>query len=168
MISPELNICAVDEVDNFVNHSVTHLISIRNPGSPSGCPSWFKGSFLDLFFGDVVSTLDAQNCKTLPPTSDHIREAIHFSSAAFNSTLAKTLIFCDYGASRSPALAYVILAAHAGPGHEIECFQRIISIRPDAVPNLYVIRLGDSYLSRRGALLDPCQKYVKELFQGLT
>jgi hypothetical protein len=67
MLSAKLNICAVDKVENFPNRSVTHLISIRNPGSPSARPSWYKGSFLELFFGDVISEADAEACKTLPP-----------------------------------------------------------------------------------------------------
>jgi predicted protein tyrosine phosphatase len=166
--SPNLDICAVDEVNNFSSKSLTHMISIRNPGSPSAHPSWFQGSFLELFFGDVISPADAHNCRTLPPATTHLKEAIDFTRAAFSCLSAKTLIFCDYGASRSPALGYVVLAAQGCPGTEAECFQRIIQIRPDAVPNLYVIRLGDFYLSRKGALLAPCQKYLDELFKELT
>jgi predicted protein tyrosine phosphatase len=168
MLTVKLNICPVDKLEDFTNSSVTHLISIRNPGSPSARPSWFQGSFLELFFGDVISTADAQNCKTLPPAIDHIKEAIDFTRPAFSCLSAKILIFCDYGASRSPALGYVVLAAHGGPGREAECFQRIIDICPDAVPNMYVTRLGDSYLSRKGALLAPCRKYLDDLFKGLT
>jgi predicted protein tyrosine phosphatase len=164
---PKLDICAVDKVDGFIDKSPTHLISIRNPGSPSARPVWFKGHFLELFFGDVVSEADAQVCRTMAPNVKHIGDAIHFSSAAFDSLSAKMLIFCDYGASRSPALGYVVLAALAGAGHETECFQHLVDICPNAVPNLYVVRLGDSYLSRKGALLAPCQNYVRKLFQGL-
>ena len=167
MLYPKLIICAVTEVDNFISQSVTHLISIRNPGSPSACPAWFKGNYLELFFGDVISEPDAQACKTLPPTTKHVKDALHFASSALTSQSGKLLIFCDYGASRSPALAYVVLAATVGPGREKECLQCIVNIRPDAVPNLYVVRLADSYLARKGALLAPCQNYVKKLFQNL-
>jgi len=163
---PKLDICAVDEVDNFASKSVTHLISIRNPRSPSARPSWFKGPFLELFFGDVISEADAQACRTLAPTTQHIEDAIRFTSTAFSSPLSKLLIHCDYGASRSPALGYVLLAAKVGPGHEEESLQRIVNIRADSVPNLYIVRLGDLYLARNGALLAPCRNYVNKLFQN--
>jgi predicted protein tyrosine phosphatase len=162
---PKIVVCAVDEADNFVNDSITHIVSIRNPGSPLVLPSWFNGSVLELQFGDVDSVEDARACKTLPPTRDDISKAIDFTSAAFNDASAKTLVFCDYGASRSPALAYVAAAAYLGPGREVECLQGVLSLRPIAVPNLYVVRLGDSFLMRHGALVNPCQIYFKKLFQ---
>jgi len=164
MTFPDLIICAADDVANFDSHSVTHIIAIRNPGSPFVCPDWFKGPFIKLNFGDVVSEKDAQACKTLPPTLEQIRDAVSFTATAFSSPSSKLLIFCDYGASRSPALAYVILAAYAGPGREAECLERIVSIRPEAVPNALVVRIGDAFLQRDGALLSPYQNYVKAFF----
>jgi len=161
-----LIVCAVDEVANFVKDSITHIVSIRNPGAPSARPPWFKGPFLELHFGDVDSAEDAKACNSLPPNADHIRDAIHFSRDSFRSSDAKTLVFCDYGASRSPALAYVLLAAHFGPGKEQECFETILAIRPVAIPNTYIIRLGDALLVRHGALIGPNKNYQEKLFQG--
>ena len=163
MSFPFLEICAADEVPSFASRSLTHLISIRNPGAPSSRPSWFQGEILELRFGDVFSERDARACQTVAATADDVRRAIEFASAAFRSS-SRMLVSCDYGASRSPAIAYVVLAAQAGPGLEEECFQHILAIRPVAFPNKHIVRLGDACLSRSGALLIPFQKYEKQFF----
>jgi len=116
------------------------------------------------FFGDVASEADAKTWMTTPPTAEDIRRAIEFFRAACNVPGSKLLVSCDYGASRSPALAYLFIADQFGPGREGEAFGLMLSLRPGAVPNRLVVRLGDAFLNRRGALVQP----LKELYAKLN
>lgn len=138
---------------------ITHLITVTNPGVANLPPAWFSGEHLALSFGDVVSERDARQCNTKPATSDDIRQAIVFFRAARQQEPVKLLVSCDYGASRSPSLAYVLLADQYGAGYEIEAFNALLAIRPDVVPNLLVASLGDNLLRRNGGLLAPLQDY---------
>jgi predicted protein tyrosine phosphatase len=94
-----------------------------------------------LWFGDVFSEADARQCRTKAPTIEDIRKALVFFRDAGQQIHSKILFTCDYGASRSPALAYLCLADQLGAGREEEAFTRVMNIRPDAVPNgLYPTR----------------------------
>lgn len=151
-------ICGAEEVDHFKDRQLTHLITITNPGACS-TPAWFKGEQLQFSFGDVVSEQDARQYRTKAASSDDIRQAIVFCRVARQLGAVRLLVSCDYGASRSPALAYVLQADHFGPGREAEALREIIAIRPEAVPNLLVVKLGDQLMARQGALMEPLQDY---------
>jgi len=78
------------------------------------------------------------------------------------------LVSCAYGASRSPALAYVFIADQLGAGRETEAFRMILSLRPNAVPNGLVVRIGDALLKRGGALLQPLQELYEKINAELS
>lgn len=157
-------VCGADEVDRFSTKRLTHLITIANPGLEKHPPDWFTGDHLALSFGDVVSENDARQCNTKAATSDDIRQSIVFFRAARKQHVSVSLLItCDYGASRSPALAYVLLADLYGGGYEREALNTLLTIRPVAVPNLLVAALGDQLLRRNGALLAHLKDYFSQL-----
>jgi predicted protein tyrosine phosphatase len=84
---------------------------------------------------------------------DDLRSAVGFARSAWSLSPSKILVSCDYGASRSPALAYVLVADQLGPGREPEALDVTLQIRPDAVPNRLVVKLGDMLLGREGNLV---------------
>jgi predicted protein tyrosine phosphatase len=69
----------------------------------------------------------------------------------------------DYGASRSPALAYVCLADRLGAGNECEALNRILYLRPEAVPNSLVVKIGVFLLKRDGALMTPLRRLYDDI-----
>jgi protein-tyrosine phosphatase len=75
---------------------------------------------------------------------------LDFARKAFADVEAKILFSCSYGASRSPALALAILADYLGAGSEKEALRQIVEIRHCAVPNSFVVKLGDVLLQRDG------------------
>lgn len=159
-----IQVCGADEVDRFSVKRITHLITIANPCVIKQPPEWFTGDHLALGFGDVVSEKDARQCNTKAATSDDIRQSIVFFRAARKQhEPVSLLITCDYGASRSPALAYVLLADQYGADHECEALNTLLAIRPIAVPNLLVATLGDQLLRRNGALIAPLKEYFSSL-----
>lgn len=126
-------------------------------------PTWFKGAHLQLWFGDVISQADAKRCKTRAPDVEDLRRAVEFFREACADPHSKVLITCDQGASRSPALAYVLIADQSGPGCEASAFDVMLEIRPVAVPNSLVVRLGDTFLQRKGALLTPVRDFYTKI-----
>jgi predicted protein tyrosine phosphatase len=86
-----------------------------------------------------------------PPTVDHARSIIEFARSI--QTLDGALLCqCAGGISRSPAAALLCLAAWTGPGHEDTCVERLLAIRPSAVPHAGLVEFGDQILGRGGAL----------------
>jgi predicted protein tyrosine phosphatase len=161
-------VCGADEIAGQRSHRLTHIVTVTNPGVPSSKPDWFKGDYLQLWFGDVVSEADARRCKTRAPALEDVRSGLQFARGALKSLESRILVTCGYGASRSPALAYVFLADQLGPGREDEALGIIMRIRPNAVPNRLVIQLGDELLKRNGALLRPLNSLYTKINQELS
>jgi predicted protein tyrosine phosphatase len=166
--SQRLFVCGADELDRHQLPPPTHLITVANPGAAPSRPSWFKGEHLQLFFGDVISEADAAQCRTKAPTLEDVRRALGFFRGAWRTLHSVVLVSCSYGASRSPALAYVFLADQLGVGREAEAFAVMLNIRPNAVPNDLVVRLGDRLLERPGALLAPLRELYRSINAGLA
>lgn len=141
----------------------SHLIFISNPDSKRRPPKNFQGNCLQLWFGDVFSEQDAAACRTRAAQEDDIRRAIVFYRVTRQQDYSSLLVSCDYGASRSPAVAYVLLADQYGPGREEEALQTVLAIRPGAVPNALVASFGDQLLKRQDALMLPLRQYYKHV-----
>lgn len=152
-------ICGAHERGDYQSSGISHFLCIANPGATMTLPEWFKGAHLQLWFGDVASERDAALCNTRAVSEEDVRQAMEFSRAALCEPESRILLSCDYGASRSPGLAYVLMADHLGPGSEGEAFQLMLSIRETAVPNGMVIRVADAVLERGGELLRPLRKF---------
>ena len=163
LFKKRLFICGFEERAKYQSQRISHLVSIANPGAPVCKPSWFKGAYLQLWFGDVISEADAKRCKTAAPQIQDLQRAIGFFREAWTATGSTILVSCDQGASRSPALAYVFIADQSGPGREAEAFGLTLEIRPVAVPNSLVVHLGDKLLQRNGALLAPLKDFYAKI-----
>lgn len=101
--------------------------------------------------------------------TEDVRKGVGFFRTAWRSPGSKVVISCDYGASRSPALAYVCIADQLGVGLESDALDLTLNIRPCAVPNGRAVRLGDLLLGRRGALVRPLrQLYVRSMQESGT
>lgn len=158
-----LFICGFHERADYQSRQVSHLVTISNAGAVPTKPTWFEGVHLQLSFGDVVSEADAKRCKTIAPSIEDVKRAVEFFREAGAAKHSKVLVSCDHGASRSPALAYLFIADQFGPGREGEAFNLMLGIRPVAVPNGLVVRLGDKFLRRDGALLAPLKEFYAKI-----
>jgi predicted protein tyrosine phosphatase len=164
----KLFICGSAEVPGFQSKSITHMLRVANPGSNFSRPPWLQGPYLQLSFGDVVSETDAKRCGTKAPSKEAILEGLTFFRTARKNSRSRILVSCDYGASRSPALAYVFLADQLGPAQEVEAFRIIMQISPNAVPNGLIVSLGDRELNRQGALLHPLRALHSRINEELS
>lgn len=144
------------------------VISIRGQREPSLPHAIANG--LELMFDDIEVPSDpisraqmelrwkheAENGITYtPPAREHAASIIDFAQRHTELSGA-VLCQCSAGISRSPAAALLCLVTWTAPGDEAKCVQALREIRPAAMPNRMLLRLGDELLSRDGALVDAC------------
>jgi predicted protein tyrosine phosphatase len=101
---------------------------------------------LVLGFEDV----DDDRLGVVVATETQVRTALEFSRAHAQGSL---LIHCYHGLGRSTAVALAVLADRSGPGCEESSLQELLQQRPNATPNLVVVKLADAILGRAGALI---------------
>lgn len=81
---------------------------------------------------------------------EQVEKALAFGRDHASGSL---LVHCYHGVGRSAATALAIIADRLGAGHEEEAVDYLLTIRPEATPNLIVTAHGDELLRRGGALL---------------
>lgn len=167
-IADRFVICGAIEVPNYQQQNITHLLSVANTKTSTLRPKWFTGEHLELYFGDIIYVSDATRCNMIAPSIEDVARAVDFMSRAWRVSESKILIYCDYGISRSSALAYVALTNELGVGSEEKAFKTVLKIQPSAVPNILVVQLGDEFLKRSGALLNPLYEHYKQVLKKFT
>ena len=110
----------------------------------------------------TFTTSSAEESGRQAPVEDDLRRILAF--AADLEPGAEILIHCWAGISRSTAVAYAILCQAAGPGREAECFNSILTVRPQAFPNALIVKLADRILNRKGAMQQACEEAISRYF----
>lgn len=95
--------------------------------------------------------LDYEHPRIRTATSDDIERILEFGRHHVDGSL---LVHCNAGISRSPAAALAILADQMGSGFEATALDALLSICPEVVLNLLIVRHADSLLDRKGVLLE--------------
>jgi predicted protein tyrosine phosphatase len=158
-----LAICGVDELPRFRACGFSHIVSIMDPGS--AVPEVF-GSFraherLDLRFHDIID----QQADMVIPDSDHIGQLLRFGSAMVRSkSPIKLLVHCHAGVSRSSAAAVVLLAG-AKAGVPEQALTQLLSVAPNAWPNLRMIELGDALIGCQGRLISAVRGHYANMLE---
>lgn len=83
-------------------------------------------------------------------TRAQVVAAIEFARLHCSASL---LVHCFHGVGRSAAVGVAILADRLGAGHEQVALSSLLAIRPEATPNLVIIKLADDILGLRGRLI---------------
>lgn len=139
----ELAICSVNQVGPFLaaDPGRWHVVSIRDPAHFKADLSGAK-STCHLAFEDALPTPGDDGTG---PTSTHLEDLLAYA----DSTAREPLIFqCWAGRSRSTAMALVVLVRelHAqgltGPELVTTAVDLLLTLRPNATPNRFVLRLG--------------------------
>jgi len=166
----KISVCARAEVDLHGHQGITHLLSIDDPGMPTPTPSWLEGPHWHVVFQDAQSEADAQRLNAIPPRVEHIQQVLMYAGEciqASRSGPAHLLVHCTAGGSRSPAVAYVIWCMVFGFGREPEALQRVLSDRPNVLPNHQVVRLADELLHRKGRMIAALKPLEQEMSQAV-
>ena len=175
----KLHICGLDEIEEFRDKGITHVLSLLNDedDDPDHIPAWLIpglpippsiADVHDLFesFDPHVRVVLRFDDVTIPtrfftaPTAEDV-EAI----LAFGKNLSMTdnvLVHCHAGVSRSTAAAALILLQAYPEKSAIEIFERILRIRPIAVPNQLILELGGYTLGRKEEILEAVKEIIYE------
>ena len=151
-----LSVCGKSEVDDFARESVTHLLSVEDPGTPKETPEWFGGVHRQLLFHDVESLEDARLMGAVAATEAQVSDILGFGRDCLKASRHQPvhlLAHCFAGASRSTAAGFALVAQALGPGRAAEALEFVVQIRPEAFPNLRVVRHADRLLGRKGELV---------------
>lgn len=158
-----LVICGVDELARFRQCGFSHIVSIMDPGS--AVPEIF-GSFdaherLDLRFHDIID----QQADLVIPNKDHIGQLLRFADAMIAPKSPVTLlVHCHAGVSRSSAAA-VLLLAGTQPNAPEWALAQLLTVAPNAWPNLRMIELGDALTDGRGRLISAVRAHYASMLE---
>lgn len=146
-------VCGIEELSGHGGANASHVLSILDPDHP--VPEAF-GSFgehekLELRFHDIIEETPG----LLAPQPGHVGQILGFGRdlLAEPAGMARLLVHCHAGISRSTASMVLILALAMPEQPAQAILERVHSIREKAWPNLRMIEMGDALLGRRGTLV---------------
>ncbi len=152
----EISVCGRSEVEEFRHASITHLLSIDSPGSPTATPDWFNGVHRHFAFADVESRSAAYAFGVEAPAKEDLEEIFEFAKECLEAThkgRVHLVIHCLAGVSRAPAVTYAIMCMLLGPGCEGEVLDYLLKIRSCAWPNRLIVKYADQILGRNKAMI---------------
>ena len=154
-----LSIQARDEVTDALTRSLTHAVSLVDPGAslPASLDQIAPARRLVLSMHDALDATDGKQ----PPALADVRALCDFADRIDTSSPIRLLVHCHEGRSRSSAAA-AILMLRLGVADASNVFDRILAARKPVWPNWTMIEHGDAALSCGGALEHACrQAYVR-------
>lgn len=158
---PELkfrvSICGREEIPEFADQGITHLLSIDNPGDPTPTPTGFDGVHWNIEFNDIINQAEAIEFDATLPDLQDVQQVLDYAETCQQASQAEPvhlLVHCMAGVSRSTAASYAMIADMFGEGREHDALQHILEIRPQASPNPLMVKYADSILGREGKLLE--------------
>lgn len=106
----------------------------------------FPRAKIRLHFDDITEP----TLGFLPPEPEHIQRIINFGQNFTTEAPHYLLIHCWAGISRSTAAAYIVLCLTQP---EVVAAREVYRLRPQAQPNILMVRLADRILGRQGRML---------------
>lgn len=123
---------------------VSGVVSLRDPQDPAPAElDALEGLVLELVFHDT----DGDLLDYAPEAWHLVRLERFLDDAGVRGGWLH--VHCFAGMSRSPALASFALASLHPELTDAQVVRRILKVRPQAVPNVHLLRLADARLGRR-------------------
>jgi len=150
-----ISILALDEVSDALPQSVTHAVSLVDPGTrlPASLNAIAASQRMALCMHDA---LDATNDRR-PPSLADVTALCDFADRIDTEAPVHLLVHCHEGRSRSAAAAAILLM-RMGFGTPSSVFELILATRCPLWPNWTMIELGDAALRCDGALEQACRQ----------
>jgi len=149
-----LTICGLQELDEHSARSVTHVLSILDPGwpEPEAFFTYDPHRRTTLHFHDEIEPAPGIEL----PRREHMEQILAFGRSLQRDLAeradAHLLVHCHAGISRSTAAMTALLAQADSSLDEDTIFERVLAVRPKAWPNSLMIGFADELLSRGGRL----------------
>ena len=149
-----LTICGLQELDEHSARSVTHVLSILDPGwpEPEAFFTYDPHRRTTLHFHDEIEPAPGIEL----PRREHMEQILAFGRSLQRDLAERSdahlLVHCHAGISRSTAAMTALLAQADSSLDEDTIFERVLAVRPKAWPNSLMIGFADELLSRGGRL----------------
>lgn len=155
-------VCGIADLETRIDPGVSHILSILDPGfvEPSALLGASGQRRTTLRFDDAILPGD----DTILPSVRDIEAIRDFARALGSNEVARVIVHCHYGTSRSPAALAIILAETDPTLSEDAVFEQVLTIRPRAWPNSLMIALADEAMGRSGRFVEALRRvYGRQL-----
>ncbi len=163
----ELKITGLTEALHLSQHWATHTVSLVDPDYTLETPKPGENAPLRRYsFHDITHAnyFDSDEFDFILATPEHIRDILEFTAPLQSSD--RLLVHCHAGISRSTAVACGILCQHGlFPNLAVKL---MLSIRPQASPNLHIISLFDDRLKLNGQLKKAVFRELSWFYPGMS
>jgi predicted protein tyrosine phosphatase len=164
MVPDDITVTGYSKACRLKRRGFAGVITVEDPGALARRQLRFHSephpAHLVLRFED----LDAEHDGIRTPLASDVAEALEFASAV----RGPLLIHCFAGVSRSTSIALSIIASRLPAGTEKQALDALLTIAPQAVPDLLVVRHADDLLGRGGALLQTVRDWDQALASNRT
>jgi predicted protein tyrosine phosphatase len=138
----------------------SHVVSLLDPDMRDKLPAFdARVERTALFF------FDQERPDAAKPVADATRRLVEWVIRLLDVPRRedpRVLFHCHAGASRSPAAAYIALAAWYRDTEENELFDRLLRITRKPWPNARMVTTADGLLGRGGRLIEPLNHYREQ------
>lgn len=151
----KLSILALGEVSDALPRSITHAVSLVDPGTrlPASLYAIAASQRLALWMHDALDATSDRH----PPSLADVTALCDFADRVDTEAPVHLLVHCHEGRSRSSAAAAILLM-RMGVGTPTSVFDLILATRCPVWPNWTMIELGDAALRCDGALKQACRQ----------
>ncbi|MBF0109944.1 MAG: hypothetical protein HQL76_12285 [Magnetococcales bacterium] len=166
MIDPSVRLFCREEAILWLEHLedptiLRGVVSIGDPGSePPAILASLACPVLRLLFLDRYDSGSVEG--VTGPSSVHILKLEEFARI-LRPRSGTTVVHCDSGLSRGPSVGWILACFLSGPGNEARLLDSILSQRPGAGLNPWLITLAQ----RRFQRFDFTTPAVKQLKNGV-
>ena len=151
-----LTICGIEELPKHEARSVTHVLSLIDPGWPeiAAFQSFDDHHRVILHCHDIIDPVPGK----VMPARDDVAAVLKFgedlaaSASDRGGQAGHLLVHCHMGVSRSTASMLALLAQVHPNETEDRLFERLREIRQQAWPNSVMVGHADDLLGRGGRL----------------
>lgn len=143
-LNRHLCVCGIEEVQPILNRdrNFWNIISIRSPNAAPPSFRYGKAIHHAVFF-DIENTCSAESQGLRAAQHEDLIDIMRFANTQAEEPL---LIHCRAGVSRSTAVCLSLILQGCADMSRVGCSDNavalLLSLRPRAIPNCLVLRLG--------------------------
>ncbi len=156
-----LTICGIDELPAQGSRSVSHVLSVLDPGRAEidAFAAYGDHHRTTLRFHDIIDPAAGM----VMPAREHVEAILDFGTGLRGwrgeGPNGHLLVHCHMGISRSTAAMLTLMAQTEPDTDEDVLFARLREIRSQAWPNSVMVGMADDMLGREGRLVAALRRH---------
>jgi len=163
-----LTICGIDELPAPGSRSVSHVLSVLDPGRAEidAFAAYGDHHRTTLRFHDIIDPAAGM----IMPAREHVEAILDFGTGLLgwrgDGPAGHLLVHCHMGISRSTAAMLTLMAQTEPDAEEDVLFARLREIRSQAWPNSVMVGMADEMLGRDGRLVAALRRHYGHQVQA--